>query len=109
MDKIDKLLPLGSVVIIEGGYRKYVIVARALQVDIHGENVFFDYGACFYPDGVVGDKVMYFQNTDVKKVIFEGYSDEDDKMMVENIKKAFADMNLVHANTKQLKETYEGK
>ena len=109
MDKIDNLLPLGSIVIIEGGYRKYVIVARALQVNVNGENQFFDYGACFYPDGIVGNKVNYFQNKDVKKVIFEGYSDSDDQMMVENIKKAFADMSLVHADTKQLKEAYEGK
>lgn len=109
MDKIEKLLPLGSIVNIEGGYRKYVIVARGLQVDIHGEKKFFDYGAAFYPDGVTGDRVMYFQNKDVRKVIFEGFSDDDDKLMVESIIKAFADQNLEHADTKQLKDKYEGK
>lgn len=108
MDTIGKLLPLGSVVIIDGGYRKFMIIARALQVNIKGKNHFFDYGACFYPEGLVGDKVMYFQNSDIKKVVFEGYSDDDDKMMIENIAKAFGDQNLIHADTKKLKNEFEG-
>lgn len=107
MDNIDRLLPLGSVVIIEGGYRKYLIMSRALQVNVNGENHFFDYGACFYPEGLIGDKVMYFQNKDISKVVFEGYSDEDDKMMVDNITKAFEEQKLVHADTKKLKGKLE--
>lgn len=108
MDTIEKMLPLGSVVIINGGYRKYMIMSRALQVNINGENHFFDYGACFYPEGLIGDKVMYFQNSDINQVVFEGYSDENDKLLVENIVKAFKEQNLVHADTKALKNEVEG-
>ena len=108
MDTIEKMLPLGSVVIINGGYRKYMIMSRALRVNINGENHFFDYGACFYPEGLIGDKVMYFQNSDINQVVFEGYSDENDKLLVENIVKAFKEQNLVHADTKALKNEVEG-
>ncbi len=109
MDKIEKLLPLGSIVNIDGGIRKYVIVARGLNVNVQGAIRFFDYGAVYYPEGLIGDQLMYFQDKDVKKVVFEGFSDDDDKLMVENIIKVFADNNLEHANTKQLKDSYEGK
>ena len=108
MGTIEKLLPLGSVVIIDGGYRKFMVIQRGIQVNVNGKSHFFDYGACLYPEGLIGDKIMYFQNSDVKKIISEGYSDEDDKMMVENIAKAFGEQYLVHADTKQVKNEFEG-
>lgn len=39
-------LPLGSIVVVSGGIKKYVIVARALKVKINGKEQFFDYAAC---------------------------------------------------------------
>ena len=33
---------------------------------------------------------MYFQHSDVSKVVFEGFSDDDEKMMCANIQKAMA-------------------
>lgn len=55
-------LPLGSIVVVSGGIKKYVIVARALKVKINGKEQFFDYAACAYPEGMVGDRLMYFQH-----------------------------------------------
>ena len=81
-------LPLGSIVVVSGGIKKYVIVARALKVKINGKEQFFDYAACAYPEGMVGDRLMYFQHSDVSKVVFEGFSDDDEKMMCANIQKA---------------------
>ena len=46
---------------------------------------FLDYGGCLYPQGIVGDQIMYFNHKDIAKVVFEGYTDDDDKMMVDNI------------------------
>lgn len=45
-------LPLGSIVVVSGGIKKYVIVARALKVKINGKEQFFDYAACAYPEGM---------------------------------------------------------
>ena len=44
-EKFD-FLPLGSIVVVSGGIKKFVIVARALQVNINGCKQFFDYAAC---------------------------------------------------------------
>ena len=104
MNKKVEYLPLGSIVIVSGGIRKYVIVARGLQVNINGEAKFFDYGACRYPEGMMGDQLMYFQHSDIRKVVYQGFSDEDDKMMVENIQKAIENMDIEYADVNQLKQ-----
>jgi len=75
-EKFD-FLPLGSIVVVSGGIKKFVIVARALQVNINGCKQLFDYAACPYPEGMNGDRLMYFQHTDISRVVFEGYVDDD--------------------------------
>ena len=42
-------LPLGSIVVVSGGIKKYVIVARALKVKINGKEQFF--ALSVYPAG----------------------------------------------------------
>ena len=32
-----------------------------------------------------GDRLMYFQHTDISRVVFEGYVDDDEIMMCDNI------------------------
>ena len=31
-----------------------------------------------------GDRLMYFQHTDISRVVFEGYVDDDEIMMCDN-------------------------
>lgn len=97
-------LPLGSIVVVSGGIKKYVIVARALKVKINGKEQFFDQAACAYPEGMVGDRLMYFQHSDVSKVVFEGFSDDDEKMMCANIQKAMEMLEIERADVRQLKQ-----
>lgn len=100
-------LPLGSIVIINGGIKKYVIIARGLQVKIDGGQHFFDYGACMYPEGMIGDQIIYFQHSNIKKVIFHGFSDDDDKLLVENIQENFEKLALEHVDISELKAIME--
>lgn len=64
----------------------------------------FDYAACAYPEGMVGDRLMYFQHSDVSKVVFEGFSDDDEKMMCANIQKAMEMLEIERADVRQLKQ-----
>lgn len=83
----NRLLPLGSIVLLEGGVQKLIIISRALNVK-HGERVFFfDYGAVPYPDGLMGDQMVYFQRNNVSRVIFEGFRDEEDDNLNDAIEK----------------------
>ena len=103
-EKFD-FLPLGSIVVVNGGIKKFVIVARALQVNINGSKQFFDYAACTYPEGINGDRLMYFQHTDISKVVFKGYVDDDEIMMCENIFNAMKKIDIERANVEELKRS----
>jgi hypothetical protein len=108
MEKID-FLPLGSVVIVKGGVKKMLIIARGLAVNLNGDTKVFDYGGCLYPEGLIGDRVMYFNHTEISKVVFNGFSDDDNTIMTENInewmeKTPYERGNAYEINTKSSEE-----
>ena len=103
-EKFD-FLPLGSIVVVSGGIKKFVIVARALQVNINGCKQFFDYAACPYPEGMNGDRLMYFQHTDISRVVFKGYVDDDEIMMCDNIFNAMEKTEIERADVRKLKRS----
>ena len=80
-------LPLGSVVVLNGGIQKLLIISRGINVNQNGEVLFFDYGGVLYPDGLTGDQMAYFNHDGIKTVVFEGYDDDDSKTYAENINK----------------------
>ena len=104
MTEIVNFLTYRCNVVLIGGITKYEIGARALRLKINGKEQFFDYAACAYPEGMVGDRLMYFQHSDVSKVVFEGFSDDDEKMMCANIQKAMEMLEIERADVRQLKQ-----
>lgn len=83
--KEERFLPIGSVVIVKGSVKKVLIIARAVFAQTEDGEKYFDYGACTYPEGVLGENMLYFQHENIAEVIYKGYADEDDKRMLENI------------------------
>lgn len=80
-----EFLPLGSIVLLNGSVKKLMILARGAFTNIKGKQRFFDYGACTYPEGVIGDTMLYFNGKDIVKVVSRGYSDEEEDLMQENL------------------------
>ena len=60
--------------------QKLMIINRGPIVDIDNQKYIFDYSACNYPVGVVEDQIYYFNEENIDKVVFEGYSDQDEIM-----------------------------
>lgn len=106
MEKVN-YLPLGSLVIVKGGFRKTLVIARGLMTNIGDEQSFFDYGGCMYPEGLVGDQVMYFNNEDIDQVVFEGYHDDENNIIVKNINDWLAKNECQRGNPLKLKEKIE--
>lgn len=79
-------LPLGSVVILNGSVKKLLIVSRGSIV----EGSFFDYGAFLFPEGMIDSNIAYFDQGDILKVVFEGYSDTDDELVLEILNDAYS-------------------
>lgn len=86
MDRIN-YYALGSIVLLEGGIKKILITSRGLIVKKEDKEIFFDYAGVLYPEGLVSDKIVYFNHDNITKVIFEGYTDDDDEIVVNNINK----------------------
>ncbi|MBO4926622.1 MAG: DUF4176 domain-containing protein [Clostridia bacterium] len=78
-------LPLGSIVLLEGGVQKMMIVGRGLNVKRGDGIYFFDYSAVMFPDGLTGDQVAYFNHDGIAKVIAYGYMDEDSDIVDKNL------------------------
>ncbi|EOB30590.1 hypothetical protein D065_10939, partial [Streptococcus mitis 13/39] len=66
-----------------------------------------DYGACLYPEGMVGDSLIYFNDEDIFKVVQEGYSDEDNDLMLENIAAVIDQTEIPKGNVAELNEVNE--
>lgn len=84
MDRIE-YIPLGSIVLLKGGIQKMLVISRALNVQKDGKLYFFDYGAVPYPEGLIGDQMAYFNHDQLARIVFEGFKDEDNDVMVQNI------------------------
>ena len=90
MKRID-YLPLGSVVLLQGGTQKLLIIARGINARQNGETVFYDYGGVLYPDGLTGDRMAYFNHEAVDTVLFTGYDDEENRHCANNINRYLAE------------------
>ena len=100
-----KMLPLGSVVILKGNVKKMMIIARLIALPVKGQVYRFDYGACLYPEGMVGDNLIYFNQEDIFKVVQEGYTDDDNEIMLENIEAMLQQTDIPKGNVSELKES----
>lgn len=80
-----EFLPLGTIVRLNGNTKRLIIVGRGLMVKQPGGIRFFDYAGVPYPEGVHDDKMGYFNHEAISKVIFEGFKDEEDQVIVDSI------------------------
>lgn len=83
MENEERFLPIGTVVLLKGGKRELMITSYCIipngevydksgKVDAQG--VMFDYGACFYPEGMVtSDQIFAFNHDQIERICFKGY------------------------------------
>lgn len=74
-----KLLPIGSVIQLNEGEVKLMILNRAPLYNREGTIGYFDYSAVLYPVGQTDQQVFFFNQEDIKEVFHEGYVDEEEK------------------------------
>lgn len=94
-----ELLPLGSIVTIEGTERKLMIVGRGLAVDLEGNGPeLYDYAMVVYPFGIIGDALVYTNHDKIVDVVFEGYADEENAEMLASITEAMKTLDIPKAD-----------
>lgn len=89
MIKIEKLLPIGSVVLLKEGEKRLMIIG-ILQTDGEQSNKEYDYLGIMYPEGNVGEGFQYlFNHEDIEQIYFRGYEDEERAAFIERLATLF--------------------
>ncbi len=79
MNNTGRFLPLGTVVILKGATKRLMITGYC-AFDKSNTKKAFDYCGCLYPEGIISsDQLALFDNNQIEKVFFMGYSDDEDK------------------------------
>jgi hypothetical protein len=74
-ERVEKYLPLGTVVTLNGGDKELMIFGR-LQKDSANDTV-FDYVGCPYPEGNIAPKATFlFNHADIAWIHYWGYANE---------------------------------
>ena len=74
--RIKNLLPIGSVVLLQDGKKKVMIIGiKQMNIDTQVE---YDYLAVLYPEGFLADQSMFFFNHDaIEDVYHMGYRNQE--------------------------------
>ena len=73
----EKYLPIGSVVLLEGGTKRLMITGYCMQTE-EQPGVLYDYSGCLYPEGIIrSDITSIFNHSQIKEIFFKGFNDEE--------------------------------
>ena len=79
MKDTSRLLPVGSVVLLDGGEKK-VMVTGFYTFPVEDSQKIYDYCGCLYPEGIVSsEKNLVFDHSQIVKVLHVGYKDDEEK------------------------------
>jgi len=85
MNKKEKYLPIGTVVLLKNGKKRVMITGFCVKPE-EDKNRIFDYSACLYPEGIVtSDKTILFDHNQIDKIYYIGYIDDEEKEFKENL------------------------
>ena len=91
--KYEKYLPVGSVVLLNGGTKRLMITGFCVVPNDDKSKV-FDYSGCLYPEGVISsNQVALFNHDQIKTIYAIGYSDDEEKQFKEKLKKTLGENN----------------
>ena len=73
----DKYLPIGSVVLLDGGTKRLMITGYCMQTE-EQPGVLYDYSGCLYPEGLIrSDITSIFNHSQIKEIFFKGFDDSE--------------------------------
>ena len=109
----DKLLPIGSVVLLKNATHRLMIIGYG-AIKFAKPNILFDYWGCMYPEGQFeSERHIIFNHQDILKVYGEGYSDDEEKQFRTRVEKAIKKCKgkngVLTATPEQMAEIFAGK
>ena len=84
----DKLLPIGSVVLLKDANKRLMIYGVG-QTD-QSENKEYDYIGVMYPEGNMGEGSQFlFNHSDIDRVDFRGFEDPERTEFLDRLKRFY--------------------
>ncbi|HAC0715840.1 TPA_asm: DUF4176 domain-containing protein [Listeria monocytogenes] len=106
MERQD-ILPIGTVLYINESLKKVMIIGRKLMKEKNGKNYYFDYTGCLFPEGIVGEEVLFFNEDDISDVVHLGLIDADEKEVVKRLKDWEMSTTVIQATKETFKDGRE--
>lgn len=79
MKDTSKLLPIGSVVLLNNGSKK-IMITGFYSIAANDPNKIFDYCGCLFPEGVISsEQNLLFDHNQIMKVCYMGYKNDEEK------------------------------
>ena len=84
----EKYLPIGSVVLLNGGTKKIMVSGYCMKTPDKPDAV-FDYCGYVYPEGVIrSDITCVFNHDQISKIFYLGYQDVECARLLKELKDA---------------------
>lgn len=94
----EKYLPIGTVVLLNGGEKRIMITGFVSMSPDTGDRV-FDYSGCLYPEGFYDyNEVLVFDHSQIAKVFAKGFSDEEEVNFKAQLKESVEKLNVPQNN-----------
>ncbi len=85
-ESYEKYLPLGTVCLLKGG-QKFIMVTGYLGVNPNENNEVYDYMGVIFPMGIISTDINFmFNHSQIEKVVFKGFENDESKEFIEKIK-----------------------
>lgn len=89
-------LPIGSVVSLKGIEKRVMIYGIAQEVIQEEESKIYDYLACIFPEGHVGEEKILFNQEDISAIFFIGFQDSEQLLYRAGLDEKLAKMTKLH-------------
>ena len=91
MEKREKFLPIGSVVLLNGGKKK-IMITGFCSIAADDKTRVYDYSGCIYPEGYLNsNQICLFDHDQIEEIYFIGYENEEEEKFKNQLNEVFED------------------
>ena len=89
----EKYLPIGTVVMLEGGSKR-IMITGFCSIEENNEEKMWDYSGCLYPEGFLeSNQTCLFDHEQIEKIYHFGLIDEEEEELKKQLKELVQNIN----------------
>ena len=106
MEKEEKFLPIGTVVLLKDGIKEVMITSYCIiptgdvfdkSGKVEGANQIYDYGGCLYPEGIIGsNQSIIFNHEQIQRICHKGYETDLQKELSDKMKVGLKELEMLN-------------